>query len=75
LDAVCSAELFLVAGTSAVVYPAASLAPLSRRSGAYVVEINLEETPISDAVDFSLRGTSGEILTALLPFTGQSGSA
>jgi len=75
VDAVCSAELFLVAGTSAVVYPAASLAPLSKRSGACVVEINLEETPISDAVDASLRGTSGEILTALLPFTGQSGSA
>jgi len=74
VEAVCSAELLLVAGTSAVVYPAASLAPLAKRSGAQVVEINLEETPISDAVDFSLRGASGEILTALLRLRGQSGS-
>lgn len=64
--AVRAAELLLVAGTSAVVYPAASLVPLAKSSGAQVVEINLDETPISDAVDFSLRGASGQILTELL---------
>jgi NAD-dependent deacetylase len=64
--AVRSAEVLLVAGTSAVVYPAASLAPLAKNSGARVVEINLDETPISDAVDFSLRGPSGKILPQLI---------
>ncbi|MEO8132325.1 MAG: Sir2 family NAD-dependent protein deacetylase, partial [Bryobacteraceae bacterium] len=65
-EAVCAAELLLVAGTSAVVYPAASLVPLARRSGARVIEINPEETPVSDTVDYALRGTSGEILPRLL---------
>ncbi len=64
--AVRSADLLLVAGTSALVYPAASLVPLAKRSGAQVIEINLDETAISDAVDFSLRGASSHILTELL---------
>ena len=64
--AVRSAELLLVAGTSAVVNPAASLVPLAKSLGARVVEINLDETPISDAVDFSPRGTSAHVLTELI---------
>ncbi|MBI5282017.1 MAG: NAD-dependent deacylase [Candidatus Solibacter usitatus] len=61
-----SCDLFLVAGTSAVVYPAAGLAPLAQRHGARVIEINMEETPLSGAADISLRGHSGEILPALI---------
>jgi NAD-dependent deacetylase len=64
--AVLSAELLLVAGTSAVVYPAVSLVPLAKKSGARVVEINLDETPISDTADFCLRGASGTILPQLI---------
>ena len=64
--AVRSAELLLVAGTSAVVYPAASLVPLAKSSGAQVIEINLDDTPVSGAVDFALRGTSGQILKELI---------
>jgi NAD-dependent deacetylase len=48
------AEVILVVGTSAVVYPAAALATSYAR-GAYVVEINPEETPISGGVDAVLR--------------------
>ncbi|HYP12829.1 MAG TPA: Sir2 family NAD-dependent protein deacetylase, partial [Bryobacteraceae bacterium] len=66
-EAVRTAGVLLVIGTSAVVYPAASLVPLAKQSGATVVEINLDETPISRAVDFSFRGLSGEILPALRP--------
>jgi NAD-dependent deacetylase len=61
-----TADLLLVIGTSAVVYPAASLAPLAKASGARVVEINLDETPLSSGVDASLRGRSGEILPQLI---------
>jgi NAD-dependent deacetylase len=56
------AELLLVIGTSAAVYPAAGLAGLARR----VVEINTAETPLSSLVDRSLRGASGELLPQLL---------
>jgi NAD-dependent deacetylase len=64
--AVRAADTLLVIGTSAVVYPAASLAPLAKSAGARVIEINPEETPLSAAVDATLRGASGEILPQLI---------
>lgn len=59
-------DLFLLIGTSALVQPAATLPLLARQSGAKVVEINLDETPLSARVDLSLRGRSGEILPLLV---------
>jgi NAD-dependent deacetylase len=64
--AVESAGVLLVIGTSAVVYPAAFLVPLAKQSGATVVEINPEETPMSSSADYSLRGPAGEILPQLI---------
>jgi NAD-dependent deacetylase len=63
--AVRNAQALLVAGTSAVVYPAASLIPHARRAGAKVIEVNPEETPMSGMADFALRGASGQILPQL----------
>lgn len=60
------ADLFLVVGTSALVHPAASLPLVASRSGARVVEINLEPTAISDQVDISLMGKSGELLPQII---------
>ncbi len=60
------AQVFVIAGTSAVVYPAAGLAPLARRAGAKLIEVNLEETPFSEEVDCSLRGRAGELLPQLI---------
>jgi NAD-dependent deacetylase len=60
------ADVFFVVGTSAVVYPAASLPTIARRAGAYVVEINVEQTELTSRVDESLIGKSGEILPRLL---------
>ncbi|MBI3473317.1 MAG: NAD-dependent deacylase [Candidatus Solibacter usitatus] len=64
--AVRAAGVLLVIGTSAVVYPAASLVPLARASGAKVIEINPEETPVSSSADCSLRGFSGDLLPRLV---------
>lgn len=61
-----NADLLLVVGTSAVVYPAASLVPLAARAGATIVEINPGETPLTAAVAYSLRGPAGEILPRLI---------
>ena len=61
-----SAELFLVIGTSAVVYPAAGLAELAKASGARVVEINIAETPLTGVLDGFLQGPSGEVLPQLI---------
>jgi len=59
-------ELFLTVGTSAVVYPAASLPLTARKNGAYVVEINMERTEISHNVHETLLGKAGEILPQLV---------
>jgi NAD-dependent deacetylase len=59
-------DLFFLCGTSAVVYPAASLPDRALSAGAKVVEINLEPTPFSDMAHLSLRGKSGEILPRLV---------
>jgi NAD-dependent deacetylase len=65
-DAVARADLVLVIGTSAVVYPAAGLIPFARHAGVRIVEINLAATPFSDSVDCVLQGKAGEILPQLL---------
>lgn len=64
-SAASSADVILVVGTSAVVYPAAALATHYARS-AFVAEINPEATPITDGVDYSLRGGAGEMLTRIV---------
>lgn len=55
-------DLCLVVGTSAVVYPAASIPEIARTASAYVVEVNPERTPLSDLCDEVLMGKAGEIL-------------
>lgn len=55
-------ELCFVVGTSAVVYPAASIPEIARAAGAYVVEVNPEATPLSNLCDEVLTGQAGEIL-------------
>jgi NAD-dependent deacetylase len=64
--AVRQAKAVLVVGTSAVVYPAASLAPIAKSAGARVIEINPDQTPLSEHVDLSLRGPAGEMLPQLI---------
>jgi NAD-dependent deacetylase len=58
------AELMLVVGTSGIVQPAASLAT-KRVTGAYVVEINPEETALTDLVDRSIRARASDVLPHL----------
>jgi NAD-dependent deacetylase len=58
-------ELCFVVGTSAVVYPAASIPEIARAAGAYVVEVNPEPTPLSGLCDEVLTGRAGDILSLL----------
>lgn len=66
------AAVFLVVGTSAVVYPAASFATIAKQSGARLVEVNVEETPLTGAADLALRGKAAEILPLLVPGAARS---
>ena len=65
-DAADKSDVFFSIGTSAVVQPAASLPVEAKRAGAYVVEINFEPTVITNYVDESIIGKSGEILPELM---------
>ncbi len=59
------AEIFFSVGTSSVVYPAASLPLLAKRKGAFLVEINIEPTELSNVADEVLLGASGKILPSI----------
>jgi NAD-dependent deacetylase len=65
-QAVQAADVLIVAGTSAQVYPAAGLIPQALARGAAVIEINPAETDFSDEVTFALRGGSAEMLPRLI---------
>ncbi|MGB9736644.1 MAG: SIR2 family NAD-dependent protein deacylase [bacterium] len=66
LSATTSCNLMIVAGTSGIVQPTASLPFMAKQSGAFVVEVNIDPTPISDIADVFIRGKSGEVLPKLL---------
>ncbi len=61
-------DVFLCVGTSAIVYPAASLPEVAKRAGAYTVEINIETTDQSDLFDERLHGKAGEVLPRIVLF-------
>jgi NAD-dependent deacetylase len=58
-------ELCFVVGTSALVYPAASLPEVAKSAGAFVCEVNPERTPLSDLCDEAITGKAGEVLSLL----------
>lgn len=60
------AEVFLVVGTSSVVYPAAALPHAAREAGARVIEVNPEATEFTPHASISLRGLAGTILPELV---------
>ena len=65
-EAAQSCDLLIVAGTSAVVYPAAALPQYALQNRATVVEVNPNATEFSSYATYSLRGPSGVVLPALL---------
>jgi NAD-dependent deacetylase len=62
-------DVFFSIGTSSVVYPAADLWRRAKDSGAIVIEINKDPTPLTPLADHSFHGKAGEILPALLQQT------
>jgi NAD-dependent deacetylase len=66
VEAAESCDLMIVAGTSGLVQPAASLADVALSRGAALIEVNLDETPLSGRCAESFRARAGEILPQLL---------
>jgi len=61
-----AADVCIVAGTSAVVHPAAAVPLATLENGGSLIEVNLETTPLTAAATVTLQGPSGEVLPALL---------
>jgi len=66
MGAMASCQVLLIVGTSGLVYPAASFAPIAKAAGAFVAEFNLEPTPNSHLVDLSIQGRAADLLPQLL---------
>ncbi len=58
-------EIFMVIGTSAQVYPAASLPYIAKDYGAKIVEINIERTPVSVIADHIILEKASKALDEL----------
>jgi Sir2 family len=59
-----AADLFIVAGSSLVVYPAAGFPELAKRNGAALVIVNREPTGLDPVADLVLNRSIGETLGA-----------
>ena len=60
-------DLMLVIGTSAVVQPAAMMPVVAKESGAKIIEINQESTPLTgDISDYLIKGPAGDVMKNIL---------
>ncbi len=65
-EATLKADLYVAIGSSLVVEPAASFPRLAKQSGASLVIINNQETPLDDIADIVIREPIGKTMMALL---------
>ena len=64
--AAAGADLFLAAGTTLTVYPAAGLPEIALQNGARLVILNAQETPFDDWASAIRREQLGEVLPAIV---------
>ena len=62
-----SCDLFLVLGSSLVVYPAAGFPVMAKRNGATLAIVNREETEIDPYADLVLHDEIGPVMTVAAP--------
>jgi NAD-dependent deacetylase len=66
-ELVAACRTFVAVGTSAVVWPAAGLIHVARDAGARMIELNVEDTGMSDLFDERWRGPAGALLPERFP--------
>src|SRR4029077_2811402 len=64
------ADVMLVVGFSLVVHPAADVPLVALRSGAQLILINAEPTPLDELAAVVVRGKSGEVLPEIVELIG-----
>ncbi|MBP7733142.1 MAG: NAD-dependent deacylase [Caldisericia bacterium] len=65
-DDVQECDVYMVIGTSGMVWPAAGLPTIAKRKGAKIIIINTTESEIDQRADVLIRGKSGEVLPQIL---------
>lgn len=60
-------DTFVAVGTSAIVWPAAGLIHRARESGARMIELNVDDSELSQLFDERWRGTAGQLLPEKFP--------
>jgi NAD-dependent deacetylase len=61
-----SCDLFLVAGSSLVVFPAAAFPAFAKENGARLVIVNREQTPLDPAADLVIHAEIGEVFAKII---------
>ncbi len=69
MEASRRADLFLIAGTSGLVQPAASLPLLAKQNRAKIIEINKEESALTAIADIFLMGSFAQVMPQLTTAT------
>jgi NAD-dependent deacetylase len=64
-DAARACDVFLSVGTSGLVEPAASLPLAALESGAFLIEVNPEPTPLTPRATLAIAARAGVALPAL----------
>jgi len=59
-------DLFMVIGSSLVVYPAAYMPLYAKRSGANIVIINMGDTGHDDSADVFIDAPAGDTMTRIM---------
>jgi NAD-dependent deacetylase len=70
--AAAQADVLLVVGTSAVVYPAAGLIAVTASNGGRVIEVNPEPSALAHIADIVVRGPSGVVLPEIDALLGEA---
>ncbi len=68
-----NADFLIVAGTSGLVQPAASLAYATLGNGGHVLEVNLEKTPFTGTASATVLGKAGEVIPELVSLAWPDG--
>jgi NAD-dependent deacetylase len=59
-------DMFLVLGSSLVVYPAASMPRLAKKNGSSLVIINIDPTPMDNLADIVINESASKVLSAVI---------
>jgi len=66
MDEVKNADVFLVIGTTGVIYPAGQIPVLAKQNGATIIEINIQPSEYTDNItDVFIKGKASEVLQEL----------